>query len=94
MFVNPRTNTVPPNAANPDEAVKWVNEHSDYVWIGRGKNFTEGAETVLAYEKLEDNTEGVNVLFADGHVDFLPKAEAQKAIRDSMKPKPPANGGL
>src|SRR5207237_8523421 len=55
VFVNPRKGSPPPPPfANQEEAARWVDEHSDYVWVGGGLNVTHaGAEDVIAYEKPE-----------------------------------------
>ena len=92
VFINPRSDTAPPPPGTPDEMAAWVQEHGDYVWIGKGKNASSPADTVLAYEKLEDNPEGVNVLFADGHVEFLMIPHAQELIEKSKPAK--VNGNL
>lgn len=86
VFVNPRTNAAPPAAGNPDAMAEWVQEHSDYVWLGKGKSANNVTpETVLAHEKLEDNTDGVNLLFGDGHVEFMVMPEAQRMIEKARQ---------
>ena len=84
VFINPRSSTAPPPAGTPDAMADWVEQHSDYVYVGRGRDIgAVGADAPIAYEKLEDNTEGVNVLFGDGHVEFFPMAAAQQLIEKS-----------
>jgi prepilin-type processing-associated H-X9-DG protein len=93
VFINPRTNTVMPSPGNADAMAQWVQENSDYVWLGKGKNASKVTpETVIAHEKLEDNTEGINLLFGDGHVEFMTMPEAQRAIeRAKQGPKVDGN---
>jgi prepilin-type processing-associated H-X9-DG protein len=93
VFINPRTETTPPPPGTPEEMAAWVQEHSDYVWIGGDKTAASPPEQVLAYEKLEENPEGVNVLFADGHVEFMPIPVAREAI-DKSKQGNKVNGNL
>jgi uncharacterized membrane protein len=53
-----------------------------YIYVGAGLMSTGPAETVLAYEPLGNHeTAGMNVLFIDGRVQFIRKAEAAKAIK-------------
>ena len=80
-----------PNAVVPAEVLKgtkeekaaWVNKNTIYIYLGAGKKMaaiTKPAETVLAYEKLDLPTSrrGVNILFADGHVELVPRAKAEE----------------
>jgi prepilin-type processing-associated H-X9-DG protein len=97
VFVNPRTSAQPPPAppADPKALAQWVQEHSDYVWVGGGKTTAATAETVLAYEKPESVSEGVNILYGDGHVEWLAMPEAQEQIQKANQGKAPApNGNL
>ncbi|HEY2586912.1 MAG TPA: H-X9-DG-CTERM domain-containing protein [Tepidisphaeraceae bacterium] len=92
VFIDPRSGTAPPPPGNVDAMAQWVEEHSDYVWLGKGKNANKVTpETVLAHEKLEGNTEGINVLFGDGHVEFMNIPEAQRAI-ERAKPGAKVDG--
>ena len=91
VFINPRSDkgAVPP----PDKSQwpDWVKEHSDYVWLGEGKNMAKlDADMVLAHEKLEDNTEGINIAFGDGHVEWYTMPQAQQLIEKARGvPKAP-----
>jgi prepilin-type processing-associated H-X9-DG protein len=93
VFINPRTDTTPPPAGNADANAEWVEEHSDYVWLGKGKNANKVTpQTWLAHEKLEGNNDGINVLFGDGHVEFMTIPEAQQGIeRAKQAPKVDGN---
>jgi prepilin-type processing-associated H-X9-DG protein len=70
VFVNPRSNTSLPPGLQGDALKRWVNESSDYVYVGKGLTYQAGADTVIAYEKPEGLQDGVNFLYADGHVEF------------------------
>jgi prepilin-type processing-associated H-X9-DG protein len=89
VFGNPRNQGVsPPAGASPEQLAQWVRESSEYVYKGKGKNFRMTSEEVLAYEKPEGLTDGINILFGDGHVEFVPMAPAQAMVRLGRKPKP------
>ena len=81
-FVNPRDPTpVPPDIAAADRAAQaaWVADHAGYVWVGDGHTTVIGGKQIqavikaeiLAYEKPAGLSYGVNVLYADGRVDFV-----------------------
>jgi prepilin-type processing-associated H-X9-DG protein len=68
--------SLPPNfkQMKREEQVAWINEHSPYTYIGKGKNTTAPADEVMLYEELSDHdTDGGNFLYGDGHVEFLGK---------------------
>jgi prepilin-type processing-associated H-X9-DG protein len=62
--------------------------HLSYMYLGKGMNTrTISADTVVAYEPLSNHgNDGSNVLFGDGHVEFL-LAPAIKAMETAMKAK-------
>lgn len=95
VFVCPSGDTPqPPNFANLDEAAKWTNEHSDYVYLGKGMNTTVGAETIVLYEKPgAHGNQGMNMLFGDGHVEFQTTPGAMKMIQDQQAGRK-GGGGL
>jgi prepilin-type processing-associated H-X9-DG protein len=83
----------PPHFANLDEAAKWVNEHSDYVYLGKGMTSAVGAETIVLYEKPNAHgSQGMNMLFGDGHVEFQTMSSALKMIQDQQAGKKGAGG--
>ena len=96
VFVNPRRNSsAPPSGLAGDQLAEWVETHSDYVWVGKGKKNTAESDELLAYEKPEGLTDGINILYGDGHVEFQPMAAAQKQIKSGRMFDPlPKNGGL
>ena len=74
VFVSPRTETaLPGNRVGMDAAAQaaWVNENSDYVYLGKGMTQGVNPETVVAYENSDRVEDGINLLFGDGHVEFL-----------------------
>jgi prepilin-type processing-associated H-X9-DG protein len=98
VFIDPRRESAPPPPGlSKEDLAKWVNEHSDYIWLGKGKKAaTLGADHVLAYEKLEGATDGINILYGDGHVEFVQIDAARQQIDNARQANPnlPKNGGL
>jgi prepilin-type processing-associated H-X9-DG protein len=87
-FVSPRRDgTAPPHLLNADPAVRgrWVEENSHYAYVGAGLTSAAGPDVVLAYEKWEGLDDGINVLFADGHVEWLPTSVAQERIERQQR---------
>ncbi|MDB5294299.1 MAG: hypothetical protein JWO31_282 [Phycisphaerales bacterium] len=81
VAVNPRVNTGPaPRFADPVQAAKWVEANGGYVWIGGGLKTTEGPDTIIGYEKEDGLTEGLNLLFADCHVEWYAMDAAREKI--------------
>jgi len=87
VFISPLSSTSPPpDQANlsPDDLAKWVNDNSDYTYVGAGKNMNQmQPTTVLAYEK-DDFGGGRNFLYGDYHVDWQDTATAEQII-NSLK---------
>lgn len=70
--------------------------HSTYVYVGRGLALAEpeGATTVLLYEPLGvHQREGMNVLFVDGHVEWLSADQAQTILDQAAKGGKPVRVG-
>ena len=63
--------------------------HVSYVYAGAGYGTnTTGvnpATTPVMYEPLTDHAEGINVLYLDGSVSFLPKGAAQAMLAQQVK---------
>lgn len=96
VFICPTSGTMPPpRPGNPadranweKQVATWVNDNSDYVYLGKGLNSTAGADTVVVHEKPgSHNNYGMNILFGDGHVEWMITPEAMRAIEKSKQPK-------
>lgn len=91
VFISPSSRTaIPPNVRNgtPQEKAQWVNDNSDYVYLGKGLKADANAERVLAYEKPEiHNGDGLNALFGDGHVEWNPVDRAMQMIQNQQAQK-------
>jgi prepilin-type processing-associated H-X9-DG protein len=91
VFLAPqRLGTIPLPGGKPEDVAKWVNENSDYVYVGKvfGKytNILNAPQTVLAHEKFElSNNDRVYVLYADGHVEFTPVAITKDRIEEQAR---------
>lgn len=85
---------IPPNRAGmkPQELADWVNKNSDYVFAGQGLNMNKApAEQVVLYEKPQAHrNDGMNMLYADGHVEFQVQRMADQIINNLQKKAPPA----
>jgi prepilin-type processing-associated H-X9-DG protein len=78
-LVCPSTNQTPASGTPSFQLGKDLS----YVYVGKGRNFTAQSDVVIAYEPPSDHTPGLtgagsggNVLFADGHVEFLPNLDS------------------
>lgn len=84
VFICPSAGTaLPPNihAMTPDQQAAWVNEHSDYVYVGKRLKSDAPADRVVLYEKETDHGgDGMNMLYGDGHVEFQSAQAAQREI--------------
>jgi prepilin-type processing-associated H-X9-DG protein len=84
VFVSPLGHQqVPREVATmtPEQKAAWINEHSDYVYLGKGKMNNLPADQPVAYEKFENgHGQGISILFGDGHVEFESMPEAQRII--------------
>jgi len=86
VFVCPTSGTpVPPGNLTLDQAADWVNANSSYVYVGAGLKAGADPAIVVAYEKDENHRDGMNILFADGHVDWVPLDRAHELIQQSGK---------
>lgn len=95
LFVCPSgKNKLPADIRNApvDQQAKWVVEHADYVYLGGKMNCGMPVDFVLAFEKPESHeNEGMNVLFNDGHVEWISAEGAKKGFEELMAGRnPPA----
>ncbi|HEY7088926.1 MAG TPA: H-X9-DG-CTERM domain-containing protein, partial [Tepidisphaeraceae bacterium] len=87
-----RGTNVPPQIDLAEPAIKagWVDSSSDYVYVAAGKNVNMKnlAESVVLYERPGDHGgDGINMLFGDGHVEFVQMGRAQAMIAQLAVPK-------
>jgi hypothetical protein len=93
VFINPRASDDVPPPADRQQWAAWVKEHSDYVWLGKGKTAAVAPDTIIAYEKPDGLSDGLNFLYGDFHVEFYRMPEAMEMIEKS-KAAPKVNGNL
>lgn len=81
VFINPRGASDPiPLGDDRKAQIAAAVERGDYVWVGAGLTNAADAETIIAYENPERAREGLNVLFADGRVEWLDLGAALERI--------------
>ncbi|HEV2296155.1 MAG TPA: DUF4190 domain-containing protein [Tepidisphaeraceae bacterium] len=102
VFVCPSTNHTKATGNTAQEIVDDMaaGGHLSYVYVGKGMTNSIPMDvaqvTVVAYEPLSNhNSAGANMLFADGHVEFIPKAQAVQMIKQvEAGQNPPSVGTL
>jgi prepilin-type processing-associated H-X9-DG protein len=88
-FVCPDDKKTPPSATNAQATAHDIasGQHCSYIYVGDGVTSSASTDTVLLYEPLglhkKPHNPGMNVLFADGHVEFVKAADA-KTILDQQ----------
>jgi hypothetical protein len=87
VFICPSTNTfVPPDVRNApvEQQAEWVNQNADYVWLGRGRDSSMGADDPLLHEHPGNHGgDGINVMFGDVHVEWVDRFRARQLIEDA-----------
>jgi hypothetical protein len=82
-FINPRGDTpFADPSLSVDQQIAFINASTDYIYVGAGKRFTSG-DTVIAYENPAEMSDGINLLFGDGHIEFREIRWALETIRRS-----------
>ena len=76
-----------------------MRQSSVYVYVGKGKNYRATEVDLLAYEKPDELSDGINMLFCDGHVEFVSMETAKQIIRAGRKgnaprARPAPGGGI
>lgn len=75
-----------PRGATPEQTAEWVNENSQFVYIGAGLTNAAPAEQPVLYEPIEHHGgDGANVMFADAHVEFVTPAALKQLLADAKK---------
>ncbi|HEX4053213.1 MAG TPA: DUF4190 domain-containing protein [Tepidisphaeraceae bacterium] len=81
-----------------DQKADWVNQHADVVYLGAGLRMGGPPETIVLYEKRDERNSPpdgsfdsyeVQMLFADGHVEAIPSAEAHRRIQSQKSNESP-----
>jgi hypothetical protein len=76
-----------------DQKADWVKQHADVVYLGACLRLDAPPETIVLYEKHDErnsppdgsfNTYEVQMLFANGHVEPIPSAEAHRRIEGQL----------
>lgn len=87
VFMCPTADSALPQAirgAKVEDQAAWVSANADYVYVGAAMNSGMPAEKILAYEKIENHEqEGINILFNDGHVEWVTMPQARALIRQA-----------
>lgn len=75
------------NSMTPEQVTDWMNANTDYIYIGKGHTTGSAkSETVILYEKPQiENLQGINMLYGDGHVNFMSLEMAEKLIEESNR---------
>jgi prepilin-type processing-associated H-X9-DG protein len=55
------------------------------VWVGAGVTTAAGPDTIIGYEKPDGLEEGINILYADGHVEWHPMEQARDLIEKQQQ---------
>jgi prepilin-type processing-associated H-X9-DG protein len=73
-----------------DQAAAWVNQNSSYLYLGAGMTADSNPEFIVAYDKDGTFHHGVNVLYADGHIENDELSNVRLYV---LHHNPPKNGG-
>lgn len=92
VFVSPSSSDTPAQGPTKQAIADQLSagSHLSYVYLGNRLTTNNATpDTVVAYEKLEPDADGTNVLFSDGHVDWVDSATAAKIIAEAQAGKFP-----
>ncbi len=85
VFICPATtDTKAPGQTPEAQAANLSNPgHCSYIYLGAGKKINEPPNIILAFEPPTNHQQaGMNVLYNDGHVDFISQPLAQKVAAE------------
>ena len=82
VFVCPSTNDEDATGATTQDVAADVSKphHCSYIYLGKGLTQPVDSGRVIALEPLENHRRGINVVFADAHVEWLDKPEAEALL--------------
>jgi prepilin-type processing-associated H-X9-DG protein len=83
IFVCPSSNDTPAPGTSANQWASGLSTggHDSYVYCGKGLTYSGPANVVLVYEPPSNHSgDGCNVLFGDGHVEFITRGTAQTMI--------------
>lgn len=83
VFTCPATNDSPATGSTTDAVAQDLTTggHLSFVYVGQGMDNRATSETIVLYEPMTNHdSDGMNVLYGDGHVEFHPASEAQYII--------------
>jgi prepilin-type processing-associated H-X9-DG protein len=84
VFANPRGDARVPEGLSRDEAIAWVTEGSDYLYLpSTTRGYAMPPDIAIAYENPAEMNGGINLLFADGRVEFREMRWAVETTRRS-----------
>jgi prepilin-type processing-associated H-X9-DG protein len=86
VFVCLSSNDTPATGPTTQAVIATMNTpgYCSYIYLGKGLTVPVTANTVVVYEPMANHGDGMNVLFGDGHVEFIYSADAAK-ILDQVK---------
>jgi prepilin-type processing-associated H-X9-DG protein len=71
------------------ELARWAADNSDFVYRAGKVSADSPADAIVMFERLTPgNNEGINILFADGHVEFVELPEALELLEKAGEPIP------
>ncbi len=80
--INPDGNTHCPPGLTVKQQAQWVNQNSDYLYFpGEGANMRSNAICLMHDPDKVDISEGMNICFGDGRVEWLEPHEVSETIR-------------
>ena len=82
VFVCPADDETDARAATTQQVVEQLREgrHCSYVYLGRGLTHPPGKNWVIAYERMSNHEDGINVLTGEGIVEYVTDAEAKELL--------------
>jgi type II secretory pathway pseudopilin PulG len=80
VYANPRSGVPLPPDVQGDDLNTWINESSGYVYVASGKSIRDRADVVVAHERPDGLSDGLGIVFLDGHVEFQNMPQAMQTI--------------